>query len=419
MGEMSDLRTRALKVLPGGVSSNVRMPNRGTFIDHGRGSRLWDDQGREYIDYLLGQGPAFLGHADPVVNEAVAGSVQRGMVFGAQHDLEVEAVESLLAAIGWADQARLGVSGTEAVQGALRLARSATGRRKVVRFAGQYHGWIDNVLMSFDLDGGHVASAGQVPDALEDWFVVEFNDTVALEALFTSHGDEIAAVILEPMMCNSGAIPPREGFLQFVRALTRRYRAALIFDEVITGFRLALGGAAEFFGVAPDIAVFGKAIAGGWPVSAIAATNEMWESVSSGATNHSGTFNASVMAAAAVRATIAQLTAHPPYSEIERLGSRLMTGIAAQSDSIHVQGLPVAFHVSFGDSAPVQTYSALGTLDLPRYARFSRTLAAHGLWVAERGIWYLSAAHTPEDIDESLERFAAAFDEFDPAVSAR
>jgi glutamate-1-semialdehyde 2,1-aminomutase len=382
----ASLAMRAAAVLPGGVSSNVRLSAPRTFFERGRGARLWDVDGNEYVDYLLGQGPAFLGHAHPQINAAVTKAVSRGMVFGAQHVLEVEAVEKLLTAIGWADMARLGVSGTEAVHAALRLSRAATGRRRVIGFAGQYHGWLDTVLMAHGPDGARPGSAGQPAEYLADWLITPFNDVAALERQFAAHPGQIAAVILEPMMCNSGAIPPRPGFLERLRELCTANGTVLIFDEVVTGFRLAFGGAAQRFGVTPDLAIYGKALAGGWPVAAIAGRRDLLEQFGTGRVNHSGTFNASVMAAAAVSATMDVLTQEPPYAIIEAHGRALIDGLRELGNrhmvGLNVQGLPAAFHVSFrrdlSGSGEAADHAGVQALDLARYARFSRTLIRHG-----------------------------------------
>lgn len=416
MTTSAELAGRAAKVLPGGVSSNVRLPNAGVFFEKGVGSRVTDVDGVERIDYLLGQGPAFLGHADARVTEAVARAVGQGMVFGAQTRLELEATEKLVDVLGWPDVARLGVSGTEAVQGAIRIARAATGRQNVVRFAGQYHGWIDTALMSFTEEGWGPGSAGQPESLLQHWRVVPFNDPETLAELFSAQGDDLAAVILEPMMCNLGAIPPEPGFLEQVRKLCDRNGSILIFDEVITGFRLSLGGAARRFGVTPDLAVYGKALAGGWPVSALAGRRDLFDGVATGVVNHSGTFNASVMAAAAVSTTIDILRDDDPYPELERIGARLMGGLAQVASPhvpMRVAGLPMAFHVSFGDPRlAVVNHRDLLSLDLARYERLAHHLASHGLWLAGRGIWYVSTAHDDADVDETIERFDAGLRAF-------
>ena len=414
-GVSDALRSRAEQVIPGGVSSNVRLTAPRVFFARGAGPRLWDVDGREYIDYLLGQGPAFLGHGRKEVVDAVAGATRHGMVFGAQHPAEVEAAERVVAALAWPDQVRFGVSGTESVQAGLRLARAATGRRKVVRFAGSYHGWIDNVLMGFGDDVPGPASTGQPADALADWLVVPFNDVEAFSDLMARHGDEIAAVIVEPMMCNFGAIPGEVEFLHVLRRLASERGAVLIFDEVITGFRLALGGAAEHFGVTPDLAVYGKALAGGWPVSALAGRRELMERFGTGEVNHSGTFNASVMGSAAVNATLTLLLDDPPYDRIDSHGRQLMVELVdvgrTHDVPLRVQGLPAAFHVSFGPPEPVRNLAGLDHLDLARYARLSHVLAKHGVWVAPRGIWFVSAAHTDAELTEVLERFDRALGE--------
>jgi len=404
---------RAAKVLPGGVSSNVRLPVRDQVFARGAGPRLYDLDGKDYIDYLLGQGPAFMGHGHPAVNAAVSAAVADGMVYGAQHPLEITATEKLLEAIGWADMARLGVSGSESDHGALRLARGATGRRLVVRFAGLYHGWYDSVLMAWDGNSGGVASAGQYPDQLADWLVLPFNDLAAAQQLFAERGDEIAAVILEPMVCNSGALVPVDGFLQGLRDLCTANGTVLIFDEVITGFRLARGGAAERFGVTPDLGVYGKALAGGWPVSALAGKQELMEQLGTGRINHSGTFNASVMAAAAVDATMDWLAENNPYPALEAWGTRLMTGLAEVGArlgaNLHIQGLPMAFHVSFAnDAAPATDNVSLGELDLARYTAFAGDLADAGIWAAARGIWYVSVTHGEQELTDTLARFEQA-----------
>jgi len=395
------------------VHSNVRLTGPSVFFERGKGAWLWDADGNDYVDYLLGQGPNFLGHAHDEVIAAVETAMRRGGVFGAQHVLENEAAEILLDCLGWADQVRFGVSGTEADQAALRLARAATGRTKIIRFEGHYHGWLDNVLIK-TVDGvTGPASKGQPAHQLADSITVRFNDPDGLATVFAEHADEIAAVILEPMMCNNGAIPPQPDYLRQVRELCTRHGAVLIFDEVITGFRLALGGAAERFGVTPDLAVYGKAMAGGWPVAALAGRAELMSLFAAGV-NHSGTFNSSIPACAAVTAALTVLRRDRPYQRIEEHGRRLIDGIvrlgADHGLRLRVQGLPMAFHVGFGPDEPITDYRGLEALDLRRYADLVPTLVGHGIWVAPRGIWYVSAAHGDRELSVALERLDAAFD---------
>jgi glutamate-1-semialdehyde 2,1-aminomutase len=404
-----ELHTQALGLTPGGVHSNVRMQGPLVFFERGQGAWLWDVDGNDYVDYLLGQGPNFLGHAPSLVSEAVAEACERGVIYGAQHPLEVVAARSLLEALGWADMVRFGLSGTEMVQAALRLARAATGRRKFLRFEGHYHGWLDNVLLGSSADDvPGPASAGQLPSHLDDCIILPWNDVTALEYAMDQHADEIAAVLTEPMMCNNGAVSPREGYLQRMRELCDQHGSILVFDEVITGFRLALGGAAEHFGVAPDLATYGKAMAGGWPVAALAGRGDLMARFARDVT-HAGTFNASVMACAAVAATVNELRENPPYERAKEHGEAVMAGISALAKAydlpLRVQGPGIAFHVSFGHQDTVNDFRELQALDLQRYSDFARQLAQHGVWVAGRGIWYVSTAHGDRELNVVLERF--------------
>jgi glutamate-1-semialdehyde 2,1-aminomutase len=405
------LAARAKERAPGGVHSNVRLDGPPIFFDRGEGAWLWDVDGNDYVDYLLGQGPAFLGHAPEPVLQAVERECRRGMVYGAQHPLEIDAAERLCAMLSWAEQVRFGSSGTEMVQAALRLARAATGRRRFVRFEGHYHGWLDNVLVAVGQEGVGPASAGQLDESLEQSITLPWNDLDALDAAFERNHDDIAAVLMEPVMINAGAILPRPGYLAGVRRLCDRYGAVLIFDEVITGFRIAAGGAAELFGVYPDLATYGKALAGSWPVAALAGRRELMEPIGTGAVNHSGTFNANRMAMAAVVATLELLAEHSPYGELTRVGNRLREELSAlgREAGLRFQGLPMAFHASFPrDVGEVFDYRGLQSHDAARYRRLAELLWDEGVWVAARGIWYVSTAHGDREVDATLERVAAA-----------
>ncbi|WP_199433246.1 aspartate aminotransferase family protein [Qaidamihabitans albus] len=408
LARSSALRQRALARTPGGVHSNVRLSGSQVFIDHANGAWLYDVDGENYVDYLLGQGPNFLGHAPQPVLDAVTAACGRGLIYGGQHRLEVEAAEVVCSSLGWADMVRFGVSGTESVQAALRLARAATGRTTVVRFEGHYHGWLDNVLLADSGGAWGVASAGQLPSHLQDFVLLPWNDTERLAEVLDERGEEIAAVIMEPVMINAGVIEPREGYLETARELCSEYGIVLIFDEVISGFRLGIGGAAGRYGIAPDLATYGKAMAGGWPVSALAGRAGLMGRFGGGEVNHSGTFNGSVMAMAAAHATVCYLRDSPPYDSITEHGTALMAGLrdlgAVHGLPLRVEGLPMAFHVSFGE-ADVTDYRSLQKLDLARYTQLSASLIDHGLWVAGRGVWYVSARHGPEELEAALTRF--------------
>lgn len=405
---------RAARRLPGGVNSNVRLDAAPLFFERGRGAWLWDIDGNDYVDYLLGQGPAFLGHAPEPVLTAVSEASRRGMVFGAQHELEVEAAELLCDTLGWPDMVRFGSSGTEVVQAALRVARAATGRKKFVRFEGHYHGWLDNVLMVHGEDGSGPASEGQLSHHLDDCLVLGWNDLTALEALLEASGWEVAAVLMEPMMLNAGAIEPRPGYLEGVRSLCDRHGIVLIFDEIITGFRLAMGGAAERFGVVPDLATYGKAMAGGWPVGALVGRTELMEPIGTGKVNHSGTFNANVMAAAAVVASLEYLKQEPPYERLERITADLRHGLRELAEDasipLRIQGAPGAFHASVatGD-VEVREFRDLERLDRDAYLKLVDRMIAAGVWLSGRGIWYVSTAHGDDEVSVTLERCREAF----------
>jgi glutamate-1-semialdehyde 2,1-aminomutase len=411
----ADLWQRALVRTPGGVHSNVRLTGGKAFIERAQGAWMWSVDGDDYVDYLLGQGPNFLGHAPEPVLSAVFEACRNGIIYGGEHPLEIDAAEAVCESLGWADMVRFGVSGTESVQAALRLARASTGRSMVVRFEGHYHGWLDNVLTAPREDTWGPASAGQLAGHLEDFFVLPWNDGAALEDLLAVSGRQVAAVLMEPVMLNAGAIEPLPGYLERVRELCDEHGIVLIFDEVISGFRLGLGGAAQRYGVVPNLATYGKALAGGWPVSALVGDAGLMELFGTGEVNHSGTFNSSVMATAATVATLGVLRDDPPYAAVQEHGLALQDGIRAlgarHGVTLHVQGPPAAFHVSFGD-ADVTDYRSLQNLDLAQYRAFSRSLIEHGIWVAERGVWYVSASHGPTELDAALSRFDQALREW-------
>jgi glutamate-1-semialdehyde 2,1-aminomutase len=407
----ASLRARAVARTPGGVHSNVRLTAPEVFIKRARGAWMWDVDGRDYVDYLLGQGPNFLGHAPPPVLAAVEAACRDGMVYGGQHPLEVAAAEAFCDAVGWAEMVRFGVSGTESVHAAVRLARAATGREKVIRFQGHYHGWLDDVLIAEHDGVWGPASAGQPASRLAELVVLPWNDPDAVTGALNQEGASIAAVIMEPVMINSGVIEPQPGYLERVRELCTRHGVVLIFDEVISGFRVALGGAAARYGVTPDLATYGKAMAGGWPAAALAGRAELMKLLSTGTVNHSGTFNSSVMAMAATVATIGQLRENPPYEGIAKHGTALMSGIhelgLRHGLPLHIQGLPAAFHCSFG-TQDATDYQSLARLDRQRYAKLAADLVRQGIWVAGRGVWYVSASHGDQELDAALTRFERA-----------
>ena len=328
----AELFERAKKTIAGGVTSDVRisMKPMPLYFERGEGAMLYDVDGNGYIDYALGQGPLILGHSPPAVLDAVEEAMRRGQIYAGQSELEVQAAEAVADLVPCAGLCRFSLSGSEAVHAAVRLAKAVTGRRKLLRFEGHYHGWFDNVLVgpSGDGDGATAMTEGQSPGAVAEVIVQPWNDLDAIEATFARHGGELAAVIMEPVMCNTGVIPPDDDYLEGVRAYCDRYGSLLILDEVITGFRLAPGGAQERLGVTADLATYGKALAGGFPASAIVGRSDLMERFGSGV-NHSGTFNGNIISSAATVAALHELTRddNAAYKRIEHSGSALMTGL--------------------------------------------------------------------------------------------
>lgn len=404
-----------VKVVPGGVNSNVRLEVAQRYFARGAGARLWDTDGQEYIDYVLGQGPAFLGHAHPRMLAGVTESIAAGMTFAAQTEIELEAAESLVKALVWADMVRIGMTSTESVQAALRLARAATGRRLFLRFRGQYHGWLDNVLINSQEPWPRVASDGQLASSLDESITIEWNDLEAVHQALAANPGQIAAIITEPMMLNAGAILPEPGFLEGLREITTAHGIILIFDETITGFRLGPRGAIGRFGVEPDLAIFGKAVAGGFPASVLAGNADLMSRFAKG-TNHSGTFNANVLACAAIVHALAIMQSTPIYDTVERTGGQLMAslrGLFADFDlQLQVRGLPAAFHVAFDTADPVRSFADLQRADSERYRRLVPHAIDSGVWLTGRGIWYVSGAHDDATNDATLARMTSALKKF-------
>ena len=411
----AQLFERMARVVPGGVNSNVRLEVAQRYFSHGSGPWLWDSEGRDYIDYVLGQGPAFLGHAHPRMVAGVTESIAAGMTFAAQTEVELEAAEGLVNALGWPDMVRIGMTSTESVQAAFRLARAATGRRLFLRFRGQYHGWLDNVLVNSQDPWPRVASNGQLASSLDESITIEWNDLEAVRQAVAEHPEQLAAIITEPMMLNAGAIMPQPGFLEGLREISQTHGIVLIFDETITGFRLGLQGAIGRFGVEPDLAIYGKAVAGGFPASVLVGSARLMSLFANG-TNHSGTFNANVLSCAAIVHALAIMQSTSIYDDVERTGGQLMASLGAlvaEFDlQIQVRGLPAAFHVSFDTTDPVTSFSDLQRADSDRYRRLVPHAIDAGVWLTGRGIWYVSGAHDDATNDATLARMRKALTNF-------
>jgi glutamate-1-semialdehyde 2,1-aminomutase len=407
--------------MAGGVNSNFRLNISPTplVIERGEGPFLYDVDGNRLIDYYLGMGPMILGHNPAALTQAVKRQIDDGILFGAQSAVEAEAARLVCQMVPSAERMRFGGSGSEVDQAALRLARAATGRRNIIKFEGHYHGWFDNVLWSTapapDAAGPREApkavagSKGQLADTADTLVVLPWNDPELLEARL-AQGD-IAAVIMEAAMCNAGAVHPLPGYLEGVREACTRHGTILIFDEVITGFRLAPGGAQELFGVTPDLSTFGKAIANGFPVAAIAGRADLLDMYVSGGVVHGGTYNAQPIAMAATVATLQSLKPSL-YEEIAVNGTRLMNGMreifARHGVKAVVEGFPQVFHVAFGLEQPARDYRDLARMNRQAYVAFTTALLHRGVRALERGAWFMSIAHDDAVVASTLEAVEGA-----------
>lgn len=416
------LYQRAQRVLAGGVSSDARRPAPGgvpVYVDRAQGAYLWDVDGNRYTDYVLGQGPMVLGHCPPAVVGAVSQQAARGMAYAAQHKLEIEAAELVTQLVPCADLVRFNTVGSEAVLGAWRVARGATGRQRILKFEGHYHGWLDAELWSLhppvEAAGPVTApvpvpgTGGQQLSSGTDLLIAPWNDIAVFRSIIEQHGPEIAAVVMEPVLCNTGCIEPDREFLAEVVAATRAAGALVIFDEVITGLRLGTGGAQEYLDTVPDLAVLGKALAGGIPVSAVVGRREVMDRISTGTVGHAGTFNSNPVGMAATVATLTALAdgRDHVYPLLYSLGGRLRDGlrdIAAQrSVPLLVDGPGPMLQTYFTDLPAVRNYRDFAAVDRTAGARLHSALLDQGVNIVPRGLWFLSAAHTDDDIDRTLE----------------
>ncbi len=410
----TDLRDRAADLFPGGVNSPVRAfrsVNRPPLIlEAGSGSRVRDADGEWYLDYIGSWGPGILGHAVPEIIEAVREAALDGMALGATSPREVQLGERIRAAMPSMERLRFVSSGTEAVMSALRVARGATGRSLVVKFAGGYHGHGDSLLVEAGSGLATLAmpgSAGVTEATAHDTIVAPFNDSKAMAAIFAAHPGRIAAVIVEPVAANVGVIAPQPGFLESLREQTRANGALLIFDEVITGFRLARGGAQERYGVTPDLTTLGKIIGGGMPIGAYGGRADLMDQVApTGPVYQAGTLSGHPLAMAAGCAALDLLTANV-YERLETSGAALEHGlgrlIAASGRKASISRVGSLLTLFFGVDKPVDSAGALAA-DRDAYARFFGAMLDEGVLLPPSGFeaWFVSAAHTEADVEGTL-----------------
>lgn len=415
------LYDRAVKRLPGGVNSPVRayraVGRTPRFIAKAKKDRIIDVDGNEMIDYICSWGPGILGHADPRVLREVTAACEDGLTYGAPTEREVEMAELLAKLVPSMEVSRLVNSGTEAAMSAIRVARGVTGRDKIIKFRGCYHGHSDGLLVkagSAALTTSVPDSAGVPADYTKNTLVAEYNDPFSVEALFAANKDEIAAVIVEPVAANMGVVLPKPGFLPFLREITKQYGALLIFDEVITGFRLSLGGAQEYYQIKPDLSTFGKIIGGGMPVGAYGGREDIMRFVSpDGPVYQAGTLSGNPVATAAGLATLRILEKDPGiYDRLEQKTKRLADAVRlAGGARVTVNQIGSLMSIFFTDR-PVLDYESAMSADTKAYAGYFGFLLDHGIYVAPSQFeaMFVSDAHGEEDIDRTIQVVQEYFD---------
>jgi glutamate-1-semialdehyde 2,1-aminomutase len=421
----AQLYERALALLPGGVNSPVRamraIGRDPLFLARGSGSRVWDVDGNEYIDWVSSWGPLILGHAHPDVVNAVVHAAGDGTSFGAPTFGEVELAASVVDRIPSVEMLRMTSSGTEATMSALRLARAVTGGERVLKFAGAYHGHVDGLLAEAGsglATQGIPASPGVTAAAAAATVVVPWNDAAALKAAVASEGGALAAILAEPVPANMGVVPAAPGFLQLLRAEADACGALLVFDEVITGFRVARGGAQERFGVMPDLTIMGKVIGGGLPAAAYGGRRELMERIApAGDVYQAGTLSGNPLAVAAGLATLGALDA-AAYERLAAVTSELCGGLqAAAADAscgVTVQSVPGLLTVFFsGNGEPVSSFADAAACDLDGYAAWCRALLARGVYPppSQFEAWFPSLAHSDQDVARTVDAAREAFAE--------
>jgi glutamate-1-semialdehyde 2,1-aminomutase len=419
----------AQAVIPGGVNSPARafgaVGGQPLFVERAQGAYFWDADGNRYIDYVLSWGPLILGHANPAVVDAIQTAATRGTSYGAPTALETELAELVCQLVPSAEQVRFVNSGTEATMSVLRLARAYTARDKIIKLQGNYHGHADFLLVQA---GSGVATLGLpdspgVPQAVTgDTLTAPYNDLAAIETLFEAHSDDIAAIILEPVAGNMGLVPPVEGYLAGLRELCTRYGALLIFDEVMTGFRVALGGAQEYFGVIPDLTALGKVIGGGLPVGAYAGRRDIMQVVApAGPMYQAGTLSGNPLAMSAGIATLKGLAEPGLFEQLVAGTTKLCEGISAAAEAA---GVPVyqtqagTMFCFFFSSQPVTNWQTAAKCDVQLFARFFRAMLERGVYFppSQYESWFFSTVHTDEIVVATIQAAQTAFVEISHEV---
>ncbi len=433
MSRVSEQYERARDYLAGGVSASTRL-NRALghplYFDRAEGCRIWDLDGREYLDLCCSHGATLLGHGDPRVRRAVEEVLARGAACSYENELHTELARLLCATVPCCERVRFTGSGTEATLHCIRLARAFTGRPKLLKFEGHFHGYHDQVMFGIgtpaDQLGPETAptcfpgSAGLAPGLAQDVILVAYNQPELLEAAFRAHGDQLAAVICEPVYYNAGCVLPEPGFLELLRRLTQRYGVLLIFDEVLSAFRMAPGGAQEYLGITPDLCTLGKAVGGGFPLSVFGGRRDVMERLMpTGDCQHSGTYNGHPVAVAAGLAAVTAYRSPGFYEQVHDVSQRLCDGLnaifARHGLDAHVQGLGARFGIYFGTPRPVRSYRDAVRHRRDLMLRFIAAAIRHGVYFHDYGgaacHHGFCAAMTQADADEALRRLEAAVSE--------
>ncbi len=421
-----ELFREAIRLLPGGVNSPVRAMRavglKPLFFERGAGSKLFDIDGNMYIDYVGSWGPLILGHCHAAVMEALEKTLERGTSFGAPCPLEVELADKVCQAVPSVEMVRMTNSGTEATMSALRVARGFTGREKIIKFEGCYHGAVDGLLVQA---GSGVAtlslpdSPGVTRGASQDTILAPFNDLDAVRGVMDGEGEQVAAIIVEPVAGNMGVVPPAAGFLEGLREVTRDNGALLVFDEVMTGFRVAFGGAQQLYGVIPDMTCLGKVIGGGLPVGAFGGRREIMETVApAGSTYQAGTLSGNPLAMAAGLATLMELERPGVYDELGKKSAALARGIAravSGTDGLCLNRVGSMMTIFF-TSGPVTGFGSARASDVSLFAAFYKHMLKQGVYLppSQFEALFISLAHTSEDLEQTAAAAAAFMEGLDP-----
>ncbi len=421
---------RAKRVLAGGISSSARAVSTGAvshplYIARGHGSKIWDVDGNEFIDYLLSYGSVILGHSNPGLSKVLKEQIDLGTMFGTCNTVEVELAEQICQMVPSAELVRFANSGSEALCGAIRAARGFTGKNKLVKFEGHYHGWMDILAISnrptlkeagpLETPLAQPHSLGMSPSVLADVLICPWNEPQILLNLLDAHKNEIAAILAEPIVANNACIMPAPGYLEFLREQCTKHNIVLIFDEIVTGFRVAAGGAQELFGVDSDITVYSKALGGGMPISAFAGRKHIMDVVAANRAKHGGTYNGNPISASSALYTLKMLAQPAVQKQIRDTGELIMEALrrTAKDNKVPcvVQGAGSMFQVIFtSDGKTPRHYRDLLKADTARFTAFCNSLFEQGTYINRSGLacWFVSAAHTAEDVELTLSAIDAA-----------